>query len=105
MSSVLGRFSLQETARIGCYTPPAEKGKQWIQGEGLRVKLAPISGEPFGSATPSGEITMVIANPASAAVFASAPLGQQFDVLFTPVEPPKPPEEPAPEQVPGQAGE
>jgi len=60
---------------------------KWGSIEGLRVKLQPVQGEPFGSATPSGQLEMVIANPEAAAVFSEADLGQEFDVLFNAVAP------------------
>ncbi len=82
------RFSLGETARIRCYAPNPEGGdKQWVQVEGVRVKLSPVSGEPFGSATPGGSLEMVIANPDASQSFLDAPLGQEFDAVFSLVEP------------------
>jgi hypothetical protein len=81
------RFSLGETARIRCYAPnPEGKDKQWILGEGVRVKLSPVSGEPFGSATPGGNLEMVIANPEAANVFLNAPIGAEFDAVLSLVE-------------------
>lgn len=85
MSSVLARFSLVEVTRVRVYVPNTEN-KNWGPAEGVRVKLAPVQGEPFGSATPSGFIEMTIANMASAQVFIDAPIDQMFDVLMTPVE-------------------
>ena len=70
------------------YAPPpgdSPKGSQWVQVEGVRVKLSPVTGEPFGSATPGGTFEMVIANPEAAAFFLDAPLDQQFDVLISAV--------------------
>ena len=79
------RFKLGEDARVPCHQPKKD-GNGWEQVNGLRVKLYPVTGEPFGSATPSGELTMVIANPEAIKVFAKAELGQEYDVIFTPVK-------------------
>jgi hypothetical protein len=49
-----------------------------------RVKLGAVAGEPFGSATPSGTIEMVIVNPEALALFREAALGQEFDVFIAP---------------------
>ena len=84
MSQVLARFRLSEDARVPCST--TNKDGKWEQVNGLRVKLYPVTGEPFGSATPSGELTMVIANPEAAKLFKEAELGQEYDVLFTPAK-------------------
>lgn len=53
-----------------------------------QVKLTAVKGEPFGSATPNGEITMTLVNPNA---FQFAP-GEEFDVVFTRREPPTPKE-------------
>ncbi len=83
------QFSLEETARVRCYTRSDDSTAQnpWIQVEGCRARLSPVQGEPFGSATPSGSLEMVIANPEAAKMFLDAPLGQKYDVLISPVEP------------------
>jgi len=82
------RFSLGESARVRCYAPPKDKpkGSPWEMVEGVRVKLSPVSGEPFGSATPGGQLEMVIADPTAAALFNLAPIGQEVDAIFTFVE-------------------
>jgi hypothetical protein len=82
------RFSLQETTRIKMYAPPKEPkpgGEKWEVVHGVRVKLSPVQGEPFGSATPGGQLEMVIANPAAARLFHEAEIGQEFDAVFSPV--------------------
>ena len=48
-----------------------------------RIKLAPVMGEPFGNATPSGNIEMVIVNNDAAKQFK---VGKEYFVDFTPVE-------------------
>ena len=45
-----------------------------------------MSGEPFGSATPGGQLEMVIANQQAAQMFTSAAIDQEFDFLISPVE-------------------
>lgn len=87
MSSVLCRFSLTETARIRSYTQSTDGDSKWIPSEAARVRLSPVQGEPFGPATPSGNIEMVIVNTAASQIFLDAPIGQEFDVLMTPVQP------------------
>ncbi len=84
------RFRLDEVTRKKLYAPakePLPSGEKWELVEGAQVKLYPVQGEPFGSATPSGECMMVIANPAIVEGFLHMPLGVEFDVVFTPVEP------------------
>ncbi len=81
------RFRLDEVTRIKMYAlakEPQSDGQKWVPVEGVRVKLSPVTGEPFGSATPSGELMMVIANPEVIAEFHNAPLEQEYDALFTP---------------------
>lgn len=79
------RFSLGEVARIKMYAPnPEGKDKQWVPVEGVRVKLSPITAEPFGSATPGGQLEMVIANPEVVTEFLNAHIGQEYDMLFSP---------------------
>ncbi len=78
------RFRLGETVRCRMYT--LEDGK-YVPVEGVRVKLSPVQGEPFGSATPGGSLEMVIANPVAAQEFLDAPLDQEYDAYFSRVEP------------------
>lgn len=85
------RFSLTETARVKMYTrakSPRPNGETWEQVTGVRVKLQPVQGEPFGSATPGGQLEMVIANPDAAKVFNDAEIDQEFDVVFSLIERP-----------------
>lgn len=81
------RFWLAEDGRVKSSRRTAE-GK-WEDTESIRVKLYPVQGEPFGQATPSGSLEMVIANPEAAALFKNAPIGQEFDAVFSLVEPAK----------------
>ena len=78
MSQVHARFKLYKDARSqywhdGGYQPAAD------------IELAAVSGPPFGPATPQGTIKMLIANPEAIPAFRDAPLGQEYDVVFTPV--------------------
>ena len=85
MAQIHAQFILSEFARVYCHRQ-REPYPDWEKVEGVRVKLAPSIGEPFGSATPGGSVEMVIANPDAEKVFADAPLGQKFDFLISPVE-------------------
>ena len=81
------RFRLDEVTRVKMYAPakePLPDGSKWEHVPGVRVKLSPVQGEPFGSATPGGQLEMLIANPEAAKVFDDAPIHQEFDVVFTP---------------------
>lgn len=80
------RFRFDEEARVRCYVANRTGQGSWEPVEGLRVKMFPAPGEPFGSATPGGQLEMVIANPAAQEIFKSLPIGQEFDVFFSPVE-------------------
>lgn len=82
MHHIHARFSLGEVTRIRCYAP-MKKGEPWEQVEGVRVKLSPVTGEPFGSATPGGQVELVIASPTAAQIFNDAPIGQEFDAVFS----------------------
>lgn len=77
---VHARFKLYEDARAQAYS-----GGGYVPAQ--RVKLSAVQGEPFGTATPQGTIDMLIANPDAAKVFREAPLGAEFDVVFSLVEP------------------
>lgn len=85
MSQVLARFRLTEDTRVTGFSRQKKDGTGWEYVNGRRVKLYPVQGGPFGDATPQGELTMTIINPEAANVFAEAEMGQEFDVLFTPV--------------------
>jgi ABC-type microcin C transport system duplicated ATPase subunit YejF len=76
-NSVLARFSLQEVARVYYWQEPHQA---------TRIRLQAVHGEPFGSATPSANIEMVIVNPEAAAVFNNAEIGKEFNVMISPVE-------------------
>ena len=76
---VHARFYLSEDARVS----------YWTNGgyvDAARFKFAAVKGEPFGPATPQGQIDMLIVNPEALALFRGADLGQEFDVVFSLVE-------------------
>jgi hypothetical protein len=83
MSQIHARFNLQEVARVRC---SVYKNQTYESAEGVRVKMNPVHGEPFGTATPGGELMMIIVNPKAVSVFNDAPIGQEFDFLISPVE-------------------
>lgn len=76
------RFRLDEETRTTCYTQ--QEGK-YIKVEGSKVQLGAVQGEPFGSATPSGSWNMVIINEEAIPFFRNAALGQEYDIIITPV--------------------
>ncbi len=85
MAQVHARFRLDQVTRgIGYYKAPGEE--EFTQVETANVKLDAVQGPPFGSATPSGSIQMFIVNPGASAMFLEAKIGQEFDVLFSPVQ-------------------
>lgn len=78
MSAIHARFMLAEDSR----------STYWHDGykPAARIKMSAVKGPPFGPATPQGTIEMLIVNPEAIPVFREAELGQEFDVVFTPVE-------------------
>lgn len=83
--NIHARFRLEQVDRMGgYYKVPGEEETKIV--EGAYVTLRAVQGEPFGSATPSGDIHMGIVNPTASQVFFDAAIGQEFDVLLSPVE-------------------
>lgn len=60
---VLAKFSLHAIAQQRHWSEP---------GYATQVTFSAVQGEPFGSATPSGQITMLIVNPDAQKFFADA---------------------------------
>lgn len=86
MSQVHARFRLNNVNRMQAYyKAPGEEESKLV--EGAYVTLFPVQGEPFGNATPSGKLDMGIVNPPAAQVFLDAPIGTEFDILISVVEP------------------
>lgn len=84
--SVHARFRLDQVNRSrGYYCKPGESETKVV--EAAYVILGAVQGEPFGAASPSGKFEMLIVNPPAAQVFFDARIGQEFDVLLSPVEP------------------
>lgn len=83
---VHARFRLNRVTHMsGHYKAPGEQSASVV--EGAYVELGAVQGEPFGSATPSGSLSMGIVNPSAAKVFLEAKFGQEFDILISPVKP------------------
>jgi hypothetical protein len=78
------RFRLAEDARTSSQQRNEEG--QWVMAPAAHVKLGAVTSEPFGNATPSGSMDMVIINPAALQIFREAEIGQEFDVIITPVQ-------------------
>lgn len=84
--NIHARFRLDQVNRSrGYYCKPGEHETKTV--EAAYVILGAVQGEPFGSASPSGKFEMLIVNPTAAQVFFDAHIGQEFDVLLSPVEP------------------
>jgi hypothetical protein len=84
MLQVHARFYLMEDTRVTHYTYTGKGSSEKV--EAARVKLGAVQGEPFGSASPSGTLDMVIVNPEALKVFRDAELGQEFDLIISPVQ-------------------
>ena len=76
---VHARFRLSEDSRLSYW-----HDKGYIPA--ARIKLSAVQGPPFGPATPQGNIEMVIVNPEAVSMFREVELGQEYDVIFTPVK-------------------
>lgn len=89
---VHARFRLDQVNRSrGYYSVPGENDTIRATGpakavEAAYVTLGAVKGEPFGSASPSGKLEMLIVNPVAAQTFFDAPIGQEFDILISPVK-------------------
>jgi hypothetical protein len=83
-NQVHARFRLDQVTRMqGYYKAPGEQETKLV--EGSYVQLGAVQGEPFGSATPSGDLKMGIVNPNASQMFFDAKIGQEFDILISPV--------------------
>ncbi len=75
---VHARFYVSQSSRLSWWSDPKE------QSLIDKFHLSGIKGEPFGRATPSASMEMVIANPEAAEVFKEALENNlEFDVVFT----------------------
>lgn len=83
---VHARFRLDEDTRVQIHQRVGdENNAPWKMVKGTRVKMSPVKGEPFGTATPSGSLEMVLANQHAQAMFNNVSLGQEFDVMISPI--------------------
>ncbi len=83
---VHARFSLYQVNRgTGWFKATSEEEAKPV--ESAQITLNATQGEPFGAYTPSGKLEMFIVNPAAAQMFFDAPIGQEFDILISPVAP------------------
>ncbi len=82
---VHARFRLAEDTRVTGFSRQKKDGSGWEYMNGNRVKLYPVQGEPFGDATPNGELMMTILNPEAAKIFTEAEMGQEYDIMISPV--------------------
>lgn len=82
MSQIHARFCLTEDTRVTHYTYTGSGKSEAV--EAARVKLSAVQGEPFGSASPSGLLDMVIVNPEALKIFREAKLGQEYDFIISP---------------------
>jgi hypothetical protein len=80
------RFRLDQVNRAQSYYKEPGSTEPAKAIESAYVLLGAVQGEPFGAATPTGRIDMLIVNPAASRMFFDSPIGQQFDVFFSPVE-------------------
>lgn len=86
--NIHARFHLTEVRRAqGYYRDPetCTDPRDAKVVESAYVTLNAVQGEPFGAYTPSGKLEMLIVNPTASKVFFDAAIGQEFDLVFTPV--------------------
>jgi hypothetical protein len=83
---VHARFRLDQVTRgQGYFKEPGSTSKPRTI-EAAHVLLSAVQGEPFGAYTPSGKLDMFIVNPVASQLFFDTPIGQEFDVLISPVQ-------------------
>lgn len=84
-TQIHARFRLEKVTRgTGYFKEPGSTEDPHVV-EAASVSLSAVQGEPFGAYTPSGKVEMFIVNPAASQVFFEAPIGQEFDVLISPL--------------------
>jgi hypothetical protein len=71
------QFYLTEVGRSQFYTAP---------GQATRVKMQAAQGEPFGPATPQGNLDMLVVNEAAQELLHSLKIGKKFNLYFEPIE-------------------
>jgi hypothetical protein len=83
--SVHARFRLDQINRARAFYKAPESTESAQSVESAYVHLNAVQGEPFGAATPTGHMEMLIVNPAASQMFFDASIGQEFDLLIAPV--------------------
>lgn len=83
---VQARFRLDKVDRARGFYKETGSTTETQSVESAYVHLNAVQGEPFGAATPSGHLEMLIVNPSASRMFFDARIGQEFDVFFSPVE-------------------
>lgn len=83
---VHARFRLDQVNRGQGYFKEPNSTENPRSIESAHVLLSAVQGEPFGAYTPSGKMDMFIVNPAASQMFFDASIGQEFDILISPVE-------------------
>jgi len=84
--SIYARFRLDQVTRGQGYFKEPGSTSEPRTIEAAHVLLSAVQGEPFGAYTPSGKLDMFIVNPVASQLFFSAPIGQEFDILISPVQ-------------------
>lgn len=82
---VHARFKLEKVTRGQGYFKEPGSTAEPRSIEAAHVLLNAVQGEPFGAYTPSGKLDMFIVNPAASQMFFDAKIGQEFDILISPV--------------------
>jgi hypothetical protein len=85
-NKVHARFQLDRVTRGQGYFKEPGSTEEPRSIEAASVSLNAVRGEPFGAYTPSGKLDMFIVNPAASQMFFDAKIGQEFDVLISPVQ-------------------
>jgi hypothetical protein len=86
MQQVHARFKLDKVTRgQGFFKEPGSTSEPRVI-EAAHVILSAVPGDPFGAYTPTGKLDMFIVNPAASKMFFDAPIGQEFDLLLSPVQ-------------------
>lgn len=84
--NIHARFRLEKVTRGQGYFKEPGSTEEARAIEAASVTLNAVQGEPFGAYTPSGRIDMFIVNPTASQIFFDAPIGQEFNLIFSPAE-------------------
>jgi hypothetical protein len=80
------RFRLDQVTRGQGYFKEPGSTEEPRSIESAHVLLYAVQGDPFGAYTPSGKLDMFIVNPSASQMFFDASIGQEFDILISPVQ-------------------